>query len=40
MNEAIVPWMWQTIRRPIHVHEQIVAAINKAKSGGTLCARD
>jgi hypothetical protein len=28
--------VWQTIGRPRAVHEQVVAAINKAKQGGCL----
>ena len=28
------PAVWQTIRRPVEVHEQIRAAVNKAKSCG------
>ena len=27
---------WQTISKPRNVHEQVVAAINKAKQGGCL----
>ncbi len=33
-DETLLPALWQTIPRPIHVNEMIVATINKAKSHG------
>ena len=34
LDEAAPEGVWQTIARPRQVHEQVVAAINKAKQGG------
>jgi hypothetical protein len=33
-DEARPPFVWQTVRRPAEVHEQIVAAVRQAKEGG------
>lgn len=35
-DDARPPGVWQTVRRPHDVHEQVRAAIARAKSGGTL----
>jgi hypothetical protein len=33
-DESRPPFVWQTVRRPVEVHEQVVAAIRQAKEGG------
>jgi Bacterial PH domain len=33
-DDSRPPFVWQTVRRPVEVHEQIVAAIRQAKEGG------
>ena len=33
-DETRPPGLWQTVRRPVEVHEQIVAAVRRSKSGG------
>ena len=33
-DDSRPPGVWQTIRRPVEVHEQVVAAIRQAKEGG------
>ena len=33
-DDSRPPFVWQTIRRPVEVNEQIVAAIRQAKEGG------
>lgn len=37
-DESSPTGLWQTIRHPVEVHEQIVATINRAKQGGRPCA--
>lgn len=34
-DDARPPFVWQTVRRPVEVHEQVVAAIRQAKEGGS-----